>query len=559
MFRKLLATLVAAGLILFAAACGDTGTGNGDPTPDPGNGDPTNGGDNGYDDVVTYDFMFAWNGGASAFPYGFENGSVAQVVEEETGVRLNVETIVTSESENLARVFAAGIVPDIVNAPFWNTLPGGTGELIKEAAVDGLLLSLNPYYENYPNVERMMFEGVSDLYLTRDLEHPEFEGEYYVIPQQTPRTDEDVINWAYNVWVRGDILEDLGYEQSDINTSERLYELMVEIQEGGYTDINGNPVIPSGAWHNGWSYAAFLDSFTDGTMTGWHLNDDGELVNDMLSDLQEERILFMRRLVDENLFDPEALTHTDSQAKEKAATGRVAILNGHYPHNFEFFSGTLYVEHPEMRYVPVGPIENIQGEPNVGWERHGRTGSPGIFFSADIEQPERAFHFIDFINSDEGLLLVNFGIEGEHYNMEDDVPTLTEDWLEVRSQNLSLWYGEGFGLQHFVGADPSISRGWDPSYNEEGYVEAREYSPMDFFDGVTADQLAEEWPGRIAYDQAMATINWEDEVKRAYLAESDERAFEILNNYRQRMIDAGLEEMTEYVNEAYAEDDSILY
>lgn len=579
MLKKFMATMLAASLLLMATACGGTTGTTSTTTAQPGGttttgesttgDDTTTGGETTTEgeetttgevntDVKTYTFLHAWNGGAAAFPFGFEDGSVAKLIEGKTGVRLNVETIVSSEKEKLAQIFASGLVPDITNAPHWSTNPGGEGELIKDAAAEGMLLGLNGLYEDFPNVDRMMNEGVSDLYLSRDLNHPDYDGERYVIPQQTPRRDEDVRNWAYNVWVRGDILSDLGHEQADIDSSEALYDLLVEIKNGDYTDINGNPIIPSGAWHNGWNYGDFLDSFTDGTMTGWNL-EDGQLVNDMFSDLQEDRILYMRKLITEGLFDPEALTHTDTQAKEKAVTGRVAVLNAHYPHVYGFFASTLYIDNPEMKYVPVGPLKNAAGEVNKGYERHGRTGSPVIFFSADIEEPERALGFIDYINSDEGLVTVLFGIEGTHHTMVDGIPTLTDEWKEIQTTDSNKWHLEGFGLGNFIGADPSIGNGWDANYMEEGYVEAREFAPMEFFEGTTVDQLTEMWEGRPAYDTALSTINWGDEEKKAFLAESDEKALEILENYRKRLMDAGIEEMTEYVNDAYADDDTILY
>ena len=58
----------------------------------------------------------------------------------------------------------------------------------------------------------MMTEGISQSYKEYDVEHPDYGGKHYVIPQQTPRTDADVTHWAYNVWVRQDILEELGVE-----------------------------------------------------------------------------------------------------------------------------------------------------------------------------------------------------------------------------------------------------------------------------------------------------------------------------------------------------------
>ena len=512
-----------------------------------------------YDDVKTYSFLMCWNGGAGAFPFGFNDGAIAKALEERTGVRLEAETIVSSEREKLAQVFMSGIVPDITNAPHWSTNPGGEGELIKNAAIDGLLLNLVGLYERFPNIVRSMTEGVSSVYLARDLEHPDYEGARYVIPTQTPRTDADVQNWAYGIFVRKDILEDLGYEPADINTQDKLYTFLTEIRDGGYVDINDRPVIPAGSWHNGWS-SGLINGFSDLSATGWYVDEDGKVQNDIFADWQVDRLLYMRKLVNEGLFDVESLTHTDSVAREKASTGRVAVITGHYPHVRGAFQANLYLTNPEMEYVPVGPLQNDEGKIPTTWNRHGRTGSPVLFFNADIEEPERALNMVDFINSDEGLLLSSFGIEGTHYNFEDGIPVRTEEWDKISKEDPERYNLEGFGIGgQFIGADPFKGWGWDASYMEDGYVNAREFVPMQFFDGKTFDDLAQEWEGRKEYDELMSTINWGDDQKRAIAAESDEAAIEILENYRNRMLEAGMEEMIAYIQAAYDEDPSIIY
>ena len=205
---------------------------------------------------------------------------------------------------------------------------------------------------------------------------------------------------------------------------------------------------------------------------------------------------------------------------------------------------------PEMRYVPVGPMENWEGKTPVTYTREGRTGSPVLFFSADIEEPERALNFVDYVNSDEGLLLSMYGIEGTHYEWVDNVPTLTEAWAETKATDSNTWFLEGFGIGgNVVGADPTKGWGWDATYENENYQVAREFAPMEFFSGVTLDDLSESWEGRTAYNESLATIDWGDEQERAFLAASDEEALEILENYRQRMIEAGIEEMTEWLQE----------
>ena len=259
-----------------------------------------------YDDVKTYTFLMCWNGGAGSYPHGFEDGPIAKAIEERTGVRLEVETIVSSEREKLAQVFASGLVPDITNAPHWSTNPGGEGELIKNAAIDGLLLDLEGLYQDFPNVTRLMNEGVSTVYLEDHLKHPDYNGSRYVIPTQTPRTDDDVQNWAYAVFVRKDILTDLGYEPEQINNPDMLYELLTGIKNGNYVDVNDRPVIPAGSWHNGWSFGSLLSSFGDMSATGWYVDEDGKVNNDIFADWQEERLMFMRKLVKEGLLTSRA-------------------------------------------------------------------------------------------------------------------------------------------------------------------------------------------------------------------------------------------------------------
>lgn len=195
---------------------------------------------------IEYSYLICWNGGGAGFPTEETGGSIYQAFVDKTGVVLKVETIVTSEREKLATIFASGDVPDIVNAPYWNTNPGGEGELIKNAAVDGLVLPLNGLYEQFPNVKRAMEEGISATFKTMHVEHPEFDGERYVIPHQTPRTNDDVRNWAYNLFARGDIMEDLGIAPESVTTQDDVYNLMVAIKNGGYVNITQTEVDEDG-------------------------------------------------------------------------------------------------------------------------------------------------------------------------------------------------------------------------------------------------------------------------------------------------------------------------
>lgn len=511
------------------------------------------------DEVIELTFLMDWNGGAYNFPEGFLDGPISKAIEEKLGVRIKVETITSSETEKLAMVFASGDVADITNAPFWSTSPGGEGELIKKAALDGQLLALNSYIDNYPNIKAAMTEGISKAFLEGHLENADFNGERYIIPRK-PKTDEDVTNWAYGVFARKDILETLKVDPASITSPALLRELLEKIKEGGFVDINGKPVIPAGNWHNGWSYDQYVLGFEAGVYPDWAVDPaDGLVKSRPMLEIENQRILFMRNLIADGLYDAEALTQTDTMGKEKMATGRVATFGCHYPHQRDFFNSTLYTTHPEMEYVPLGPMVMENGDTPRSVNRKGAYGFGCLFISAECKYPEKALELIEFLSGEEGYLLSKFGIEGMHYNMVEGVPVRTEEWTKIKMEDSQRFFLEGFGYGELTTDDFMKSRGWDLDYDKEAYVHARTVRPLWFFDGYTAEDIAQQWEGRASYDEMMATVNYDDLKKVAMTAESDEAALAILDDYRAKMKAAGYDEMIRYVNDRIAEDPSIVY
>lgn len=555
MMKKLLSLLLIATILVSMAACGNSAASKGAGS---GSADAAQ---SSTDEVTEYTFLLCWNGGAAAYPDGFSDSAIMKELEAKTGVRLKVETIAISEREKLATLFASGDVPDIVNAPFWNIEPGTEGNLIYNAAQEGLLLPITQYIDKYPNIARMYEEGVVySEYLKNCVEAPAYNGEIYTIPMQTPRTEEDTMNFAYNTFVRQDILKALNIDPSSINTPEALYDLLKKIKAGDFKDTNGKPVIPAGAWHNGSDVETMLKGFWDGGCSDWTVGEDGKIVSTMMTPLIEEKILFMRKLVEEGLIDPECFTQTDTLAKEKMITGRIGVFSCGYLQQSTFLKNTLYTSNPEMEYIPVGPMLDQTGTPTGQYERYGRNGTPVLFFSKDVKNPEKLMNFINYINSDEGLRLVTFGIEGVHYEMDGDIPVLKEEWEKIKAEDTTTFYKEGFGMSgNFIGADPRIGWGWDRTYTEPAYVKARETSPLYFVKYKSCDDLQDAWQRENPqYGEKMATVNWDDEQKKAFLAKSDEEALNILNSYRERMNDAGFQDMTDYLNEEVAKDPKIV-
>jgi len=512
--------------------------------------------DAGKPEPVTLSFLSAWNGGGSSFPQDQVNNPVAQRVKEVTGVTLKMESITTNETEKLNTIFASGTVPDIVNAPFWSTT-GGEGQVIKKAALEGQLLDLTPYLDKYPNVKKLLTTGVAKDFAEFELNSPDFQGKTYVIPMQTPDgTLESIHNWNYGLYARGDILKALNVNPEDIDTEEELFDLLVKIKNGNFKDISGKPVIPAGTMHDGWDYGQFLRGWSDYNISDFR-EENGKLTFWMFSKDEEEKLLFMRKIIGNGLFDPEAFSNTDTMANEKLTTGKLAVFGAQSM--LATLQNTLYKTNPEMQYELLGPMKNKSGQIATQVEKPGRSGFPVIFLSAKIKNPDAALRFLDYINSDEGRLLAYWGIEGQHYQMVNGVPKWIPEVKQKFDENTDLKRDAGLNYlnANFIGGfSPDVA--WPKTEDEKTKWEKLEESfskkmPIKIIDKVSANYLEREWPKYQQYLDATSSLNYGDEFEKALFAKTDEQALKILHDIQDKFRAAGAEEMTEFVAQKAAE------
>jgi len=514
---------------------------------------------------VTLTYFNCWNGSSTTGPEDPTDNPVANKLKEETGVTLDIEYATTSEVEKLNIIFASGDMPDIINAPFWGGFDSPT-KILKKAAREGLLLSFDEYIEKYTNVKAALTQGIAKDFRENDLEDRAFEGKHYFIPWQTPRAKEDVTNWAYNAYARKDIIDALGINADDIKTSEDVYNLLKEIKNGGFTDINGNPVIPAGTWANGWTDIPMMNSFNENNLTEF-TKVDGKLRYNAFSPLLEEQILFMRKLISEGLFDPEAFCQNDAIAKEKMVLGKVAVFGSHYIHAKDNLS-MLYKEHPEMQYIPIGPVLDANGEAlQVGQKQlDGRAGCPVLTITKNCEHPEAAIRLIDYIGSIEGQKLVYYGLEGVHYEMVDKKPRMKDEWLDKWNENPQILRNEGIQsiytwivsrdcrMSEFGESEPGGSKNAD-----EIYELAKKKSPIKLVSGYRISYFKNEYPEIEKIESVANYQTQRDVIEKAYFAETDEEALKVLEDYRKQLKKSGIEDYEKFINEKTKTRDDIIW
>lgn len=501
---------------------------------------------------VELTFLHCWNGGSGSFPQDQINNPIAQVVKEKIGITLKLESITTSEVEKLNLMFASGTLPDFVNAPYWNST-GGEGKVIRKGAEEGQILAIDQYLDKYPNVKKLCTVGIAKDFYEFDLHPEEFKGKTYIIPQQTPDgTVESITNFKYGCYARGDILKALGVKAEDIDTPDELYDLLVKIKNGGFKDINGKPVIPAGTLHNGWNYQSFISFWTDYNISSYR-EENGKLMLYIFSKDEEDKLMYMRKLIKDGLFDLEAFSNTDTMGKEKLSVGKLAVF-GAQPMTTDLFN-TLYKSNPEMKYELLGPFKNKSGNIVTQVEQKGRSGFPAMFISAQTKKADAVLKLLDYVNSDEGLLLDYWGIEGTHYTMVNGVPKWIPEVKAKFDADGTKKRDEGmlYLRNCFVGAFSSGVK-WpkaesDKNENEKYEDVFKKKLPVVVIDKVNAGYLALDWPKRPAYREAVAQLDYEAELRKAYFAKTDADALKLLNDIREKYKAAGAQEMADYVYE----------
>lgn len=517
-----------------------------------------------YDDVKL-EYLICWNGGFKTAEDQYNN-EVAKAIREKIGVTVEFEGIMMSETEKLNLLFAAGDMPDMINSPYWGG-NGGETQVVKKAGAEGRLLDIKDELPKYPNIAGAYDIGViSQSYLEKDLEIPEFNGARYILPQETPGNVEGIANWMYGVFVRGDVPKALNIDPLSIKTQDQLYDFMTKAHNYGFKDINGNKTITATTYHEGWDKSRYVEGFDTMNLTKFRKQPDGSVQWFASTDTWMDQQLYTWKMVNDGILDKECFKHADSQADEKVGNGTALFVACQFgPINRSTKLTGLYTQHPEMSYVPVGPLNYSDGSPLAQAETQGRSGSPAIMFTTACKDLGAALTWVDYLNSKEGLQLVEYGIEGDTYELNAaGQPRLKKEILdrklngdptvdqELRDKGVTYmggrtiiadkklsWYGEAAAGAEYADV---------PS--EAAYKKLR---PAAVIPGYPLDKMSMDFE---KYAEVASVIlegtAEKDYTERAYFAKTEDEARKILKEYQDLIANAEngvLAEYLEYVAE----------
>ncbi|WP_235560881.1 extracellular solute-binding protein [Bacillus sp. FJAT-28004] len=493
---------------------------------------------------VTLKVLHNWNGSSGSDQ---DTTAIEKVIKEKTGVTVKWEYTKGSEVEKLNTIFATQDLPDIYTGPAW----GGELDGIIKAAKEDQLVDLSDKLDKYPNLAKAiekdnvppaLYEKAFDAY----------DGKKFLLYQNHPATPEDATDWLYGFYVRKDIAEKIGVDPQSVRTKEELRSFLQKIKDADLKE-SGLPMIPLGGFHNGWAVGIGNTMFYG---SGYMQKEDGTLENSFFNKAYEDYTLYYRNLIADGLLDLEAFTQTDPIANEKIKQGRIAVLAAHYPAILD--ASKDYVKaHPGSEYVPLGPLERAGAAADRPADLSIQ-GNNVTVIPKKSKNVDAALRLLDYLASDEGFLLVRYGVQGVHWDMENGKPVAKKEWFDKFTEDttgkLKKKEGMGIGLESMSGQDRINSYGGGDIWADQSRLAAMENARKILRpNGISV--ISAYNPG----DVLMKSPQWEmlkpsmdkigDVWKEAIYAKSDEAALKIINDLRGQMNKTGYEEAMKYTNE----------
>lgn len=392
--RLLLAMVLLLTTVLTACS---QGNGN-----DPGTGADGSGNDqdnNGTEQVVKLDIMQS----ASGLPSPDKDFILAALNEA-----LNVDINMTTYGSPDDYQSQLNIRMSSTNLPDMFSL--NKAQLQQYQAQD-ILLDLTPYMDNELKVVKQ-FLGEDTL------KKGMIDGKLYAIPK-APGIP------SMSLWIRKDWLDNLKLEVP--KTVDDFFEVAKAFVERDPDGNNENDTI--GLTGTSLStFAPFYGSF--GTVNpGEFYVKDGKVVNSLYDPEIRDALAYFRKLNEAGVVDPEIMANTGLVHQEKAIKGQAGIIFIDWANmSKNEFVEQIKTVNPNAEWIqihsPEGPGGNYANSFDIG--------NAGTMFAIpkslekDKDTLNKVFELLNYVSEGEGSRLVQFGIEGKHFNIEGDQVVATE-------------------------------------------------------------------------------------------------------------------------------------
>lgn len=435
--------------IIVVAACSTDGGNSGSSTGQTEANGSTNPEGSGNDEEMEHlQLSFFLPGDADTVMPRGDADFVKKTIEEKFNVSIDLETMPAGNEFNtrLTLLISSGDAPDLMAT---------SGSLAAQLNEDGVMADLKPYLnpEEMPNLFKWVTQEEVDAF--------QLAGLY----TRGPIPVNPVAPTSY--FIRKDWLDHLNLELP--TNYEELTEVMRAFTEedpdnNGRNDTYGFSAPGSGSQvnvtfpqykHHGLYAPMFVDPETKNFKTSYTEVEVGAVLDDI------------RVWMDAGYVDPDWYLSQGPDVMQKFAQGRIGMVWADIQSMLEANPNSDYNQlkelFPEAEMIAFTPFP---GTPNMSSTSMASTWSVSQSTAEQApEKVERIIQIVDWLLSEEGFLMTQFGLEGEHYTREGNTITTNPEAFvtDVIEQGnfLAAWdaltpyqYWEPLGLDII---DPTMS------------------------------------------------------------------------------------------------------
>ena len=391
---------------------------------------------------------------------------VAQALTEATGVRLKIDYPIASQDLTVALMIAEQNFPDLIYAK------GDAASLIDA----GALIDMTDLIEEYgPNIKKMYGDELSKLKYSEEDPSIYQLSSYAVGGTKYEHSGNAQLQWA--------VLKENDYKVpktlDELETMIKDYIKAHPTTEGGLSTIGITLSAADWRWMitlgNPAGYIA--DGQPDNGQ--WLVDENFNATYKFASPKEREYFRWLNRMYNEGILDPEFATQTHEDYIAKISSGRVLCL---FDTDWDYMDAERVLKADgklDKTYAPI-PVTLSEDVKCPALMYQGLVTGQGVGITTACKHPVEAIKFLDYICSDEGQVLVNWGIKDVNYFVDENGKRYRTP-EEVEEANSNKEYKRTTGVGFYSYPFPTYGVGvQDPTGNT--YTTASKEAVMNEYD-----------------------------------------------------------------------------
>lgn len=325
-------------------------------------------------------------------------GDIKCFQELEKRTNTKVEWSILSDTNSFDLMMSSGETTDVI---WYAWTPARQLQYAKAGLIQDIYQIVK---EHAPNVMKMLEANPK---LKKQLVTPD--GKMYLIPWVT---EDPILTRGEGFAIRQDWLEKLGLAAPE--TADDLYNVLKQFREN---DANGNG--QKDEIITGYPSQLYKIMYGFGTADDWQIADDGKtVVFGPTTENYKNALKWFAKLYKEGILDPDYLSWDGDIYTKKVMANQVGFYVDNVGVMGQFIKDSAANGTP-FKFAPLGYLKYNGKRVSYNSASKRVAQHYGSVISTSAKDPVRIVKWLDYMFSEEGSKLMNWGIEGESYEVKD--------------------------------------------------------------------------------------------------------------------------------------------